>query len=79
MRIRARHIHAIETLVDNVLGLVINFWVSQLFLVHVLNIPFTYTQNAALSAVMFVIAYIRKYTLRRYSSGLIQKIYEGRK
>jgi hypothetical protein len=78
MRIRARHIHAVEALADNIIGLAINFWVSQLFLVHVLGIPFTYSQNAALSAVMFVIAYIRKYTIRRYSNRVIQKIYEGR-
>ena len=79
MRIRARHVHAVETLIDNVVGLAINFAISLFVFNHILGQDISLSENGVVSVVMFIIAYIRKYTLRRWSSNLIGRIYEDRK
>jgi len=79
MKLRARHIHAIESLVDNIVGLGINMVLTQLIFNVWLGQDVSFHQNVQASCVFFVFSYIRKYTLRRWSSNYIQKIYEKRK
>ncbi len=78
MRLRARHIHHIEILIDNIIGVAFNFWLCQLVL-YILNVPFTYGENAILTIIIFITTYIRRYITRRTFSNWIQRIYERRK
>lgn len=79
MKLRARHIHAGEVFIDNVLGLVINFGLVILVYNYMLGQDITIEQNLWGSIIFFIAAYIRKYTIRRYTSGLIEKVYSKRK
>jgi hypothetical protein len=76
MRVRARHIHHIEALTDNVIGLAINFTLTLLVFNLWLGHHITMSDNALGSIVFFIVAYIRKYTLRRWFSDWIGRIYE---
>lgn len=77
MRLRARHIYHIEVLTDNLIGLVINYWLT-FGTLTLLGLPFTHGQNAVLTAVIFVVSYIRKYTVRVWFSNWIGRIYKER-
>lgn len=75
MRLRARHVHAIEALVDNIAGYLINIAMTALVFNWWLGYNVSLTDNLAAGVAFFVIAYIRKYTLRRWFSGVIQRLY----
>jgi hypothetical protein len=79
MRIRARHIHALEALLDNFVGLAINFFLIFLVYNWWLGHEISVSDNLLGSIVFFIVAWIRKYTLRRWSSNLIGRIYARRK
>jgi len=78
MRLRARHIHHLETLTDNIVGYAINIAATALlfnaWLGH--NIPLE--DNLLAGVGFFIVAYVRKYTLRRWFSAWIQRIYDKR-
>jgi len=78
MKLRARHIHHIETLTDNILGLVINFGVTLAVFNVWLGQDVTVSQNLQVSLVCFVMAYARKFTLRRWFSAWIGRVYANR-
>lgn len=65
----------LEVLADLTLGLVINYWMTYTLL-HLLGYEILHSQNAVISMVLFCLAYIRKYSLRRAFSNLIKKMYE---
>ena len=75
MRMRARYIHHIEALVDNTLGLVINFTLTLLIFNVWMGHDISYSDNAWASVVFFIVAYVRKYTLRRWFSDWIGRVY----
>lgn len=77
-KVRARHIHHLEVFTDNVVGLVINFLLVFAVYNWMLGQDITMSQNMAGTAIFFVAAYIRKYTLRRWFSNWIGRIYERR-
>lgn len=79
MRLRARHIHALEALTDNIIGWLINFGLVFVVYNWWLGQDISVSENIVGSSVFFVVAWIRKYTLRRWSSNTIQKIYDNRK
>lgn len=78
MRLRARHMHHIEIFTDNVVGLVINYWLGRTILL-MMGFPIDHGQNLILSGIIFVAAYARKYTIRRWFSNWINRIYKRRR
>ncbi len=73
---RARHIDKIEALADATLGLVINYWAVMYIMHNVLEIPITYGQNGVVSVILFCLAILRKYTIRRWFSNWIKRLYK---
>jgi len=76
MRIRARHVHAFETLFDNVVGYAMNVGLVWLFYVWLLGHEITMTENLGVGVAMFIIAWARKYSIRRWSNNFIGNLYE---
>ena len=76
---RARHIHALEALVDNIVGYVISVGVAVIVFNHWLGYDITLGDNMTAGAAFFVVAFIRKYTIRRLSSNIIERMYAKRK
>ena len=79
MRIRARHIHAAETLFDNIVGLAINFVLVLVVYNWWLGNNISLSDNVVGSVVFFLVAWARKYTIRRWSNNIIQRVYDKRK
>ena len=75
MRLRARYMHHLEVLSDNIVGIVINYWMVY-FLLNAFGIPVTHGVNTAVTGIIFVTSYIRKYFFRRFFSNWIGKMYE---
>ena len=75
MRLRARHVHAAETFFDNVVGLAINFGLVFVVYNWMLGQDISVGENLVGSTVFFFVAWARKYTIRRWSSNLIQRIF----
>lgn len=76
MRIRARHIHLIETLIDNILGYLINFLMVAVIWNGIFDYNITLFDNALGGLLFFVVGWVRKYYVRRTSSNFIKKLYE---
>jgi len=76
MRIRARHVHAFETLFDNAVGYLMNVGLVWMFYVWLLGHEITMTENLSVGVAMFFIAWARKYTIRRWSNKFIGNLYE---
>lgn len=76
MRLRARYLHHLEVLTDNVVGLIINYWMTYWIMNWLLGEPYTHTVNLIFTAIMFGISYGRKYFFRRSFSNWIKKEYE---
>lgn len=72
---RARRWHAIETLLDNILGYVINFFLIFVIYNWVFGHSIEVSQNLAGGVIFFFVAWARKYTLRRIFSSIIKKQY----
>ena len=74
--VRARHMHHGEVFFDNVIGAVINFFL--VFLIYNMwqGQDITWNQNTWGTLAFFVFAYIRKYTIRRWTSDGIGKLYD---
>lgn len=79
MRIRARHIHHLEVFTDNVTGYIINIGATALLFNAWLGYNVSLTDNMLAGVGFFIVAYVRKYTLRRWFSAWIQRIYDKRK
>jgi len=77
VKLRARHIDKIEVLSDILIGLIINYTVAQIVL-HSMGYAVSYGEQGVLTGILTVIAFARKYTLRRVFSNIIKKIYENR-
>lgn len=55
---------AFESITNVVVGLILSF-VIQLIIYPLLNIPVTLTQNVIITAVFFIVSFIRGYVIRR--------------
>lgn len=79
VRIRARHMHAIEGFVDNSIGLILNYLAIILIYNALFGHDIKFSENVVGGVIMFFIAWARKYTIRRWFSAWIGRIYERRK
>lgn len=75
MRIRARHVHAFEGFLDNVIGLAINFAAVLLIYNGMFGHNIQLSENVVGGFIMFWIAWVRKYTIRRWANRYIEKLY----
>lgn len=75
MRIRARHVHAFEGFLDNVIGLLINYVAIILIYNAMFGHDIKLTENVIGGFIMFWIAWARKYTIRRWANSFIEKLY----
>lgn len=73
--IRARHVHHFEVFTDNIVGLGINFVLVMIVYNVWLGQDISLDQNIKGSLAFFVAAYIRKYTIRRWTSNGIGLLY----
>lgn len=74
--VRARYIHHFEVLFDNVVGYAINFLGIMLIFNWWLGHNITLNDNLLGGIGFFIIAYARKYTIRRWFSNFINKLYD---
>jgi len=79
MRIRARYIHHVEVATDILVGFAINY--GLIFVVYnwMLGHDISYSDNFLGGLVFMAVAYARKYTIRRWFSNWIGRIYAEQK
>jgi len=75
MRIRARHVHAAEGLLDNVIGFAINYCAVLFIYNGIYGHEIKLDENFIGGFIMFWIAWARKYTIRRWANGFIDRLY----
>ena len=75
MRIRARHVHAFETFLDNVVGWIINVWAIILIYNGMFGHNIQWNENFVGGGIMFFVAWARKYTIRRWANRFIDNLY----
>ena len=78
MRLRVPHIHAIEAISDNIIGWLINFGLVFLVYNMWLGQDISISENVLGSTVFFIVAFARKYTLRRWFNRFIANLVEKR-
>ena len=75
MRIRARHVHAAETFFDNVVGYLMNVVMVVIVYNGIFGYGITLSDNVLGGVIFFIVAWARKYTIRRWSNNIIAKLY----
>lgn len=75
MNLRARHVHLIEALTDNTIGYLINIGTTVVVFNWLLGYGVSVGDNLLAGVIFFVVALIRKYTLRRVFSNWIGRLY----
>lgn len=75
MRIRARHVHAFEGFIDNVIGLAINFFAILFIYNGMFGHSIQISENIVGGFIMFWVAWARKYTIRRWANNFIDRLY----
>ena len=75
MRIRARYLHAAESMTNVVVGYLINLGLVY-SLLHWLGFDITLSENAAMGIVIAMVAFLRGYVIRRIYNNLITKVYQ---
>lgn len=60
---------ALESITNVVIGLIMSI-VTQMILYPILGIPVTFSQNLIITAVFFVISFVRGYVIRRFFNRL---------
>ncbi len=76
MRIRARYLHHLEVQADIVVGYLINLGVFVVVYNWWLGHDIDLWENATGGLAFMAVAYLRKYTIRRWFSNWIGRIYE---
>ena len=75
MKIRARYLHAAESMTNVIVGYLINLGLVYVLL-HWLGFDITLGQNAAMGMVIAMVAFLRGYVIRRIYNNLITKVYQ---
>ena len=60
---------ALESVTNVVIGLITSI-VTQMILYPILGIPVTFSQNLIITAVFFIISFVRGYVIRRFFNRL---------
>jgi len=75
LKIRARYLHAAESMTNVVVGYLINLGLVY-GLLHWLGFDITLSQNAAMGIVIAMVAFLRGYVIRRMYNNIVKKVYE---
>ena len=75
MKIRARYLHAAESMTNVIVGYLINLGLVYVLL-HWLGFDISLSQNAAMGMVIAMVAFLRGYVIRRIYNNLITKVYQ---
>lgn len=75
MNIRARHLHAAESMANVVIGYLVNL-VLVYFLMHLLGYNIKLIENASMGLVIACFAFLRGYIVRRVFNKIISGVYE---
>ena len=75
MKIRARYLHALESMTNVVVGYAINLVLVHTIL-HFLGFNITLKDNATMGVIIGVIAFVRGYTVRRIFNRIVNKAYQ---
>ena len=75
MKIRARYLHAAESMTNVVVGYMINLGLVYVLL-HWLGFDISLSQNAAMGMIIAMVAFLRGYVIRRIYNNLVKKVYE---
>lgn len=74
LKIRARHLHLIESLANVVIGYLINLVLIHVLL-HWLGYPIQLNENAKMGAIVVAVSFARGYCLRRIFNRIVGKVY----
>ena len=75
LKIRARYLHAAESMTNVIVGYLINLGLVY-SLLHWLGFDITLGENAAMGIVIAMVAFLRGYVIRRMYNNIIEKVYE---
>lgn len=76
MRIRARYLHHLEVQTDIVVGYLINVFLFVVVYNWMMGHDVKLWENATGGLIFMAVAYVRKYTIRRWFSNWIKRVYE---
>jgi len=75
MRIRARYLHALESMTNVVVGYAINL-VLVYSILHFLGYDIALKDNASMGVVIAGVSFLRGYTVRRIFNRIVNKAYQ---
>ena len=75
MKIRARYLHALESMTNVVVGYAINL-VLVYSILHFLVFNITLKDNATMGVIVAVVAFVRGYTIRRVFNRIVNRVYK---
>ena len=75
MKIRARYLHALESMTNVVVGYTINL-VLVYSILHFLGFNIALKDNATMGVIIAVVAFVRGYTIRRMFNRIVNRVYK---
>ena len=74
MKIRARYLHAAESMTNVIVGYLINLGLVY-GLLHWIGFEITLGQNAAIGVIIAMVSFLRGYVVRRVYNNIINRVY----
>tara|TARA_Y100000310_G_C20226084_1_gene597988 strand:- start:177 stop:404 length:228 start_codon:yes stop_codon:yes gene_type:complete len=75
MKIRARYLHALESMTNVVVGYAINL-VLVYSILHFLGFNIALKDNATMGVIVALVSFMRGYIIRRIFNDVVRKAYE---
>ena len=75
MKIRARYLHALESMTNVVVGYAINLVLGYSIL-HFLGFNITLKDNATMGVIIALVSFLRGYMIRRIFNRIVNKVYK---
>ncbi len=75
MKIRARYLHALESITNVVVGYAINL-VLVYTILHFLGYNIALKDNACMGIIIAMFAFLRGYTIRRVFNRIVNRVYK---
>jgi hypothetical protein len=75
MKIRARYLHALESMTNVVVGYAINL-VLVFAILHFLGYDIALRDNASMGLIIAVVSFARGYTIRRVFNRIVNRVYK---
>ena len=75
LRLRARYLHAAESMTNVIVGYLMNL-VLVYILLHALGYDIKLLENAGMGLIIACVAFLRGYYIRRIFNNIVQKVYD---